>query len=556
MTDFLTQDIIEGRNWRGLERAVARMLSHAGWNNISIVGRSGDKGADIIGSFDNGERLTSWVIQVKSVSGPDYVGPKAIDEAVNAQPYYNVSNICVATNGDFTESAKKRKQTLDYNGFPTELWNGAFLKLMVNELPARSLSYKNPHEYQQKIIDRVVDDFKKGSRKGLYVVATGLGKTLIAASIANELWTLGVRRILVLCHVKELALQLEQGFWSQLDKSIPTSFFFEGKYPKTSEGITFGLYQTLYGTLSGLSPDTYDVIIVDEAHHAPSGCFSTCLNYLKPKYILGMTATPWRGDGKDICDIFGKPLETVSLVDGMAMGFLSKVDYHILCDNINWDEMQKMSKLSLSIKDLNKRLFLPERDDAAISEILKIIKTINNPKIAVFSPTIDHSIKFSEMLNAAGISSQPLSSKKPEEGYIRRRKIMDFATGKLMAITAVDVLNEGIDVPDVNVLVFLRATHSRRIFIQQLGRGLRIADNKDHVTVLDFVSDVRRIADVIEIDSEAKEKGTEKEILFLKEGIVSFSNRHFEHFVTAWLEDVADLGDSSDSAKLSFPEVD
>ena len=556
MTDFLTPDISEGRNWRGLERAVARMLSHAGWKNISIVGRSGDKGADIIGSFDTGDKISSWVIQVKSVSGPDYVGPKAIDEAIHAQPYYNVSSICVATNGEFTESAKRRKQVLIDNGFPTELWNGAFLRAMMDALPSRSINYKNPHKYQQKIIDRVIDEYKNGSRKGLYVVATGLGKTLIAASIANEFWNMGLHRILVLCHVKELALQLEQGFWTQLDKSIPTSFFFEGRFPNTSEGITFGLYQTLYGTLSGLNPDTYDVIIVDEAHHAPSGCFSTCLNHLKPKYILGMTATPWRGDGKDICDIFGQPLEKVSLVDGMAMGYLSKVDYHILCDNIDWEEMQEMSKLSLSIRDLNKRLFLPQRDDAAISEILKAIKSISNPKIAVFSPTIEHSIKFSEMLNAAVITSKPLSSKTPEEGYVRRRKLMDFATGKLMAITAVDVLNEGIDVPDVNVLVFLRATHSRRIFIQQLGRGLRVADNKDHVTVLDFVSDVRRIADVIEIDNEAKEKGTEKEIVYLKDGIVSFSNQHFEKFVTAWLKDVADLGDSSDTSKLSFPEVD
>ncbi len=555
MTYFLTKDIEEGNNWRGLERAVARMLSHGGWDNIAIVGRSGDKGADILGTFNNGE-ITSWVIQVKSVSGPDYVGPHAINEAINAQSHYNVSNVCVATNGEFTSTAKTRQNELNSHGFPTALWNGSFLKSYVTEIPNQSLNYRKPREYQQEIIDKVIENYKSGSRRGLYIVATGLGKTLIAASIANELWKLGIHRILVLCHVKELALQLEQGFWPQIDKSIPTSYFFEGHYPKTSEGITFGLYQTLYQTLSGLDPNTYDMIIVDEAHHAPAGGFSTCLNHFKPKYILGMTATPWRGDGKDIADIFGQPLATVSLIDGMAMGFLSKVDYHILCDNINWDEMQNMSKLSLSIRDLNKRLFLPERDDAVISEILKTIKNIDNPKIAVFSPTIDHSIKFAKMLCAAGIPCEALSSNKPEEGYVRRRKIMDFATGKIKAVTAVDVMNEGIDVPDVNVLVFLRATHSRRIFIQQLGRGLRIADNKDHVTVLDFVSDVRRIADVIDINNEAKIKGTEKEILYLKNGIVSFSNQNFESFVNAWLKDVADLGGTDDSAKLSFPEID
>ena len=115
-------------------------------------------------------------------------------------------------------------------------------------------------------------------------------------------------------------------------------------------------------------------------------------------------------------------------------------------------------------------------------------------------------------------------------------------------------MNEGIDVPDVNVLVFLRATHSRRIFVQQLGRGLRIADDKEKVIVLDFVSDIRRMADVIELNNEGKEKGEKLEILFLKDGIVSFTNERMSQFVQMWLEDVADLGDADEDAKLTFPE--
>lgn len=101
---------------------------------------------------------------------------------------------------------------------------------------------------------------------------------------------------------------------------------------------------------------------------------------------------------------------------------------------------------------------------------------------------------------------------------------MAFAAGTYQAVSAVDVMNEGIDIPDVNILLFLRATHSRRIFVQQLGRGLRLSDGKEKVIVLDFVSDIRRMADIIEMNREGKVKGAENEVIYLQEGFVSFSD--------------------------------
>lgn len=134
---------------------------------------------------------------------------------------------------------------------------------------------------------------------------------------------------------------------------------------------------------------------------------------------------------------------------------------------------------------------------------------------------------------------------------------MDFSAGRIAAITAVDVLNEGIDVPDVNILVFLRATHSRRIFIQQLGRGLRLAPGKEKVIVLDFVTDIRRLAAVSALGREAKDPSAPDGIerVWLKKDIVSFSNAKAQAFVDAWLEDVASLEDADDAEKLSFPEI-
>lgn len=549
--NFYTEDIAKGYNWKGLERALARLMGHLGWKDTNVIGGAGDMGGDILGTRIDEAGAKSWVIQSKAVSGDRYIGPQAIKEAIDALTFYQANVAAVATNGEFTKTARQRQAQLESNGYTIKLWNGAFLQALIEGMPNDSAAYRQLRTYQQNIVDKVLRAFDAGEKRSFYIVATGLGKTVIAATIARNLWERGCRRILVLCHATDLAIQLEQGFWSQITKEVPTSVFFDGLPPRNTEGICFGLYQSLYGYLPGIDPEQFDVVIVDEAHHALANGFRTCLEHLKPRFLIGMTATPWRGDGQSLSAIFGNPIEKVSLVDGMAMGYLSKVDYRILCDNVDWNNMQSMSRKNFSIRDLNKRLFLPQRDEAVIAEIQKVVRTMNQPRIAIFSPSIEHSNRFANMLSAAGIPCAALSQVDKAE---RRRRLLAFSTGAYQAVCAVDVMNEGIDIPDVNLLVFLRATHSRRIFVQQLGRGLRLSEGKDKVIVLDFVSDIRRMADMIEMNREGKIKGTENEVLYLQEGFVSFSDAKVEKFVKVWLEDVADLGDSDDETRLTFPE--
>lgn len=549
--NFFTDDIANGTNWKGLEKAVARMMGHLGWKDVNVIGGAGDQGGDILADRKEGEAVKSWVVQSKAVSGDRYIGPKAINEAIHALSFYDTQVAAVATNGEFTQTAVARQKQLEKNGYTLKLWNGAFLRTMIERMPEEHAARRKLREYQQKIVDKVIKVYDDGGKKAFYIVATGLGKTVIAAAIARLLWERGCRKILVLCHATDLAIQLESGFWPQITKEVPTSVFFSGLPPRNTEGISFGLYQSLHGYLPGIDADQFDVVIVDEAHHALAHGFRTCLEYLKPKFLIGMTATPWRGDGQSLTSVFGTPVEKVSLVDGMAMGYLAKVDYRILCDNVDWDHMQSMSKKRFSIKDLNKRLFLPQRDEAVISEIKRVIPNIPNPKIAIFSPSIEHAKRFAEMLSASGVPCVSLSCSDKAE---RRKRLLSFASGNVIALSAVDVMNEGIDIPDVNVLVFLRATHSRRIFVQQLGRGLRLSEGKEKVIVLDFVSDIRRMAEMVEMNNEGKEKGNDHETLYLKNGFVSFSDARMEKFVKVWLEDVADLSDSSEETKLTFPE--
>lgn len=549
--NFYTDDILNGYNWKGLERAIARMMEHLGWKDINVIGGAGDKGGDVLATRIEGNLIKSWVVQSKAVTGDRYIGPQALNEAINALSFYETNVAAVATNGEFTKTARQRQEQLAANGYTLKLWNGAFLRNLIDQMPENHAGYRRLRPYQESIVEKVIAAYDAGNKRAFYIVATGLGKTVIAATIARCLWERGCRRILVLCHATDLALQLEQGFWPQITKSVPTSVFFDGLPPRNTEGISFGLYQSLYGYLPGIDADQFDVVIVDEAHHAMAHGFRTCLEHLKPKFLVGMTATPWRGDGQSLTTIFGNPIAKVSLVDGMAMGYLSKVDYRILCDNIDWDNMRRVGEQNLSIRDLNKRLFLPQRDEAVISELKQVMREVDDPRIAIFSPSIEHSNRFADMLSAAGILCAALSKVDKAE---RRRRLLAFASGTYQAVCAVDVMNEGIDIPDVNILVFLRATHSRRIFVQQLGRGLRLSENKKKVIVLDFVSDIRRMAEMIEMNNEGKVKGVEHEIVYLQAGFVSFSDARVENFVNMWLEDVADLSGSDDEVKLKFPE--
>lgn len=553
---FLSEEVMSGNDWRGLELAVVRLMSHCGWKNVQDVGKAGDKGADILAvrpTVKVGEADT-YLVQVKAVSGGRYVGVAAINQALQGQGHYKTKVVVVATNGDFTHSATRRRNELREKGFDVRLWNGAFLTSLLSKWPDFPPGQKELRLYQKRIVDKVLANHESARRKSLFIVATGLGKTVIASTAANELMTRGLKKVLVLCHSIDLAQQLQKDFWSQIPKSIPTRIFMDGAAPVPIDGINFGLYQTLHGYLGGIDPDAFDLVIVDEAHHALANAFASCMAHLQPKFLIGMTATPWRSDGTLIDSVFGEAIDKVSLVDGMRMGYLSRVDYRLICDNINWDKVPKLAKKKVSVRDLNKRLFLPQRDDAVIENLMKAMKEVSSPRIAVFSPSITHAKIFARKLNSRRVSAVNASIK---DKLKRRSILMDFSAGRLTALTSVDVLNEGIDVPDVNILVFLRATHSRRIFVQQLGRGLRLAPGKEKVIVLDFVTDIRRLAAIAGLEQEAKEepKPGEIESVYLKDNIISFNDKRAKAFVDAWLEDIAGLEDVEDAEKLTFPEI-
>jgi superfamily II DNA or RNA helicase len=245
----------------------------------------------------------------------------------------------------------------------------------------------------------------------------------------------------------------------------------------------------------------------------------------------------------------------MGIAEGMARGFLAEVDYRLFLDEIDWSVVTEVSQKGLTIKDLNHRLFLPQRDDAIVDRIRDAWQKLPAPRGIVFCRTIDHAEEFAQLLRSSGWRRAACLNTRQSR---RDRDLLmsEFRDGRIPVVTAVDIFNEGVDVPDVNILCFLRVTHSRRIFVQQLGRGLRLAHGKDRVYVLDFVSDIRRIAATMELQ-RALDRVLDDEVerVSLPQPFVSFSEPRIGTLMDEWIEDAASLEDASEEVRLQFPEV-
>ena len=250
--NFYTEDIAKGYNWKGLERALARLMGHLGWKDTNVIGGAGDMGGDILGTRIDEAGAKSWVVQSKAVSGDRYIGPQAIKEAIDALTFYQANVAAVATNGEFTKTARQRQAQLESNGYTIKLWNGAFLQALIEGMPNDSAAYRQLRTYQQNIVDKVLRAFDAGEKRSFYIVATGLGKTVIAATIARNLWERGCRRILVLCHATDLAIQLEQGFGHRLLRKyqhLSFSMDYRQEIQKVSALVYIKAYMDIYRAL-------------------------------------------------------------------------------------------------------------------------------------------------------------------------------------------------------------------------------------------------------------------------------------------------------------------
>jgi superfamily II DNA or RNA helicase len=532
--------------WQAFERDIARLMICAGFDDVRIVGGSGDKGADIV-AVKNGE---VWVIQCKhTTTAPP--SKLAVQEVVDAGVFYKADRLLVATSRPAGGSLQSEIDRFKKIGITVEVLDPAKLDLFVSRVPEYPKSRRQLRPYQQDALEA----FRGGlldTGRGQIVLATGLGKTIVMAELVADLYRDGLiagSRVLVLADKRELIKQLQMGFWHQLPKSIPTHLLSGEEDPSFWDGITFATVQSVVERTDSLP--RFGMVLVDEAHHIGSPTFRRAVGLLEPPLLGGVTATPWRGDSFDIDEILGQPLVRIGISDGLRNKYLCEVDYRLLADNVDWKFVQSISLHKYSLTQLNRELIIPTRDEEAARQITDVFRSEKRRGGIVFSPTVDHADSFAGMLRSFGLKAEAMSSRqKPRE---RDRLMASFRKGDFDILTSVDLFNEGVDVPDVDLIVFMRATHSRRIFVQQLGRGLRMSPGKDKVVVLDFVTDLRRIAEVVELE-KASAGPTER--LPLGHHLVSFRDESAGSFMLEWMKDQADLMLREGDAQLELPRFD
>ena len=323
----------------------------------------------------------------------------------------------------------------------------------------------------------------------------GTGKTYASAFAMREL---GFKKVLFLVHRGQLARQTKKSYQKIFEKNVSMGLVGAG-YAEYEEDYVFAMVQTLSRDehLQKYRPDAFDCIILDEAHHSAANTYQKVMKYFKPKLWLGMTATPDKRDdqveGRNIYEIFNYQIAyEIRLQQAMEENFLCPFHYFGISEVSLIDEKQIKSK-KITERDFN-LLTGDERVRHIIEQANYYGYSGERVKGLVFCSRIDESEALSEKFNAAGYRTIALNGSASEEERTNafERLAMDESDATedmqpLDYIFSVEILNEGVDIVEVNQVIMLRPTESPIVFIQQLGRGLRKADGKEYVVVLDFI---------------------------------------------------------------------
>lgn len=353
----------------------------------------------------------------------------------------------------------------------------------------------HPFHYQKEILEKLIVEREIfGRYKNLVVAATGVGKTVISAFDYKRFFksNRNQTRLLFVAHREEILKQSRDTFRAIL-KDPNFGDMLVGNHQPTSLDHLFVSIQSfnskkLYETTSA---DFYDFIIVDEFHHAASDSYQRLLNHYQPKILLGLTATPERMDGRDILQYFdGTIAAEMRLTEAVNQKLLSPFQYFCVSDVVDLSKL-KWSRKGYDIKELEIVYTSNDlRSNQIIKSIHKYVASIDDVKGLGFCVSIEHAKYMAHYFNKSGIPSVCLYGNVNKS---ERNEAQDkLVKGEIKFIFVVDLYNEGIDIPEVNTVLFLRPTESLTVFLQQLGRGLRLSEGKDCLTVLDFVGQAHK----------------------------------------------------------------
>ncbi|MCM2534106.1 DUF3427 domain-containing protein [Neobacillus pocheonensis] len=351
-----------------------------------------------------------------------------------------------------------------------------------------------PYFYQKEILEKLqVEREVFGRMKNLLVAATGVGKTVISAFDYKRYKNINKpAKLLFVAHREEILKQSLETFRAILKDPNFGDMLVGSHQPGAIDHLFVSIQsfnsKKLYEVTTS---DFYDFIIVDEFHHAAADSYQKLLSHYQPKILLGLTATPERMDGKEILSYFDDKISAeMRLTEAINRKLLSPFQYFCVSDTVDLSKL-KWSRRGYEIRELeNVYTSNDHRSSQIVKSVYKYVTDIDQVKGLGFCVSIEHAKYMADFFNKVGIPSVALYGN--VDGKTRRRAQYQLVQGEIKFIFVVDLYNEGIDIPEANTILFLRPTESLTVFLQQLGRGLRLAEGKECLTVLDYVGQAHK----------------------------------------------------------------
>ena len=380
------------------------------------------------------------------------------------------------------------------DGVDNERLKEALSQGISNEIDLSTLKgLIHPFDYQDEILERLkVEREVKGHWRNLVVAATGTGKTVMAAYDYKSFKEQHERaRLLFIAHREEILKQSLKTFQHVLSDYNFGEKWYGDEKPASYEYL-FASKDMLNNHLNELAlpSDYYDYIVIDEVHHVAAASYRKIINHFRPKILLGLTATPERMDGEDISQDFDGTISAeIRLDDALNKGLLAPFHYYGITDAVDYTDIA-WNRGKYDESELTK---IYEHNDARTALIFKSLENyvtnVRDVRALCFCVTQRHANVMAAKFTLCGLKAEALTSENENE---RSTLLLKLKNKKINYLFVVDMFNEGVDIPEVDTILFLRPTDSLTVFIQQFGRGLRKAEGKTHVDILDFVGNYRK----------------------------------------------------------------
>jgi superfamily II DNA or RNA helicase len=350
-----------------------------------------------------------------------------------------------------------------------------------------------PQPFQERLLEQIQVSRQLGHHRNLLVAATGTGKTVMAAlDYAHLREELPRSRLLFVAHREEILQKSLDTFRVALRDHAFGELWVGGKRPASFEHV-FASIQSLSATgLADLSADHFDVVIVDEFHHAAARSYTTLLSHIRPVELLGLTATPERGDGLPILHWFDNRIAAeLRLWDAIEQHRLAPFAYYGIYDGVDLRDVSWKRGRGYDVDGLTNVLTADDaRARLVAKQMFEHVSDVAKARALGFCVSVKHAQFMARVFNTIGIPSVAVSGE--TDGSQRAQALLDLQAGRINVVFSVDLFNEGVDVPAVDTLLLIRPTESATLFLQQLGRGLRKYRSKSACTVLDFVGQHRK----------------------------------------------------------------